>query len=562
MNELWKRHWTTLVGVAFLLAALATLFKYSADQGWITVGMKLGAGLLLGAAAGAAGIALAKRGDGRRFGEILTGLGAAVWYMTCSYAGVYEAVWEPLTVFIAMTAVTVGVTAYAYRFGLRLLLGLGLAGALLAPLALRPDADHVFALFLYLLVVNAAYFAISVAKSWLEARIGAFAATWLLYAVYYMNFTYADHGWLTRPMLYASAAFVFYAIAFYVAAWREKCGFAGWNLYASFANTVVFCLWAPALLGSSSSVTLLLLAIGLLYMGMSVLVAKFGKQGKAALYAHVLFGGLAFLIGLAELGGGSEYRPLIGVAVWSGIAAIAIVTGRKRRSDALKAIGSLVWLSIGLYWFVVTWDAPRLDWFGVYVPFLNGGAADWMLLAAIGFYCARNVRYANLLRESDNDVLAHAYALLSHLVVGGLLTVQITNAADEYDWHVATGLLLSVVWAVYALLLFLWGAYSRGRLFRWFGSGVLVAVAAKAVLLDLKGEDTLYKILTFAVLGVICFGITVVNQRWRDREQLDEAAKEREAAPDPEQVQDAGHSEQEGTPDPERADDAVRPSAQ
>lgn len=533
MNDLWRRHWTTLFGVLFLLAALATLFKYGADQGLITAQMKLGAGLLSGGAAVAAGLTLTQRSGRRGLGEIATGLGAAVWYMTGVYAGVYEAIWEPLTVFIVMSVMTAGITAFAYRSNFRLLLGLGLGGALLAPLVLRPEADHVFPLFLYLLVVNAAYFAISIAKSWLEPRIGAFIATWVLYAVYYLHFAHADGGWQTLPTRYALAAFVFYALAFFVAGWRERRGFAGWNMLAGFANTVVFCLWAPTLLGSGFSMTILYMAIGLLYLAIGAAAARIDKQGKVAVYSHLLFGGFAFLIGLAEIGSGSEYRSVIGVYIWTAIAALALTAGMKLRSDLLKLAATFIWLTTGVYWFGTTWDVPSLNWFPVYVPFLNGGAAAWMLLAAFGFYFARKVRFKAIAPESDHVLLGHVYALLSHLIVGGLLTVQIINASDAYVWETGTMLLLSVTWGVYALLLFLWGAYSRGRLFRWFGSGVLAVVAAKTLLFDLSGEDTLYKIAAFFVLGLICFGITLVNQRWREREQTRQAKR---AEPDEQQI--------------------------
>ncbi|QHW33293.1 DUF2339 domain-containing protein [Paenibacillus rhizovicinus] len=533
MNELWKRHWTTLIGVLFLLAALATLFKYTLDEGLITVQMKIGAGLLAGGGAIAAGLKLSRRADmnRRRLGEFATGLGAAAWYMTGIYAGVYEAIWEPLTVFIVMSVITVAMTAFAYAYNFRLLLGLGLGGALLAPFVLQPEADHVFPLFLYLLVVNAVFFAISIAKSWLEPRIGAFVATWILYAVYYLNFSHADSGWLTKPMSYALAAFVFYALAFFVAAWREKCGYAGWNMTASFANTVLFGLWAPTLLGGEGhSMTVLLLAIGALYMAMSAVVAQIDKQGKVAIYSHLLFGAFVFLIGLSELGGGSEYRPIIGVYVWSCIALIALAGGMKLRSDLLKLIASVIWLITGVYWFAATWNVPQINWFDVYVPFLNGGAAAWMLLAAIGFYFARKVRFDGIRPESsEHAVIGHVYALLSHLIVGGLLTVQILNASDAYFWADGTMLMLSVTWGVYAMLLFLWGAYSRGVLFRWFGSCVLAVVAVKTLMFDLSGEDTLYKMIAFLMLGLICFGITLINQRWRDREQAN-AGNKTEAA--------------------------------
>lgn len=519
MNELWKRHWTTLIGALFLLAALATLFKYSSDQGWITLQLKLGIGLLAGGIAVAIGVTFSKRHERGRIGEMMTGIGTAAWYMTGIYAGVYEAVWEPLTVFVAMAAMTVTVTAYAYRCNYRLLLGISLGGALLAPFALRPEADHVFPLFLYLLVVNAAYFAISVAKSWLEPRMGAFISTWVLYAVYYANFAHAEGGLQTMPMRYAVAAFSFYALAFFAAARREKCGYAGWNMVSSFANTVVFCLWAPTLLNNQAAMTALLLAIGMLYIAMGGIVGKFDAEyGKNALYWHLAFGGFMFLIGLSEVGGGSEYRPIIGVFVWTAIAALTLIAGIKRRSDALKLIASAIWLITGLYWFGATWGVPAVNPFGVYVPFVNGGAGAWMLLAAFGFYAAREVRFVGARQESVHAGIGHTFALLAHLIVGGLLTVQITAASDAYDWMPESTLVLSVSWAAYALLLFLWGAYTRGSLFRWFGSGVLAIVSAKTLLFDLGGEDTLYKIVVFFVLGIICFGITLINKHWKDRE--------------------------------------------
>ena len=143
----------------------------------------------------------------------------------------------------------------------------------------------------------------------------------------------------------------------------------------------------------------------------------------------------------------------------------------------------------------------------------------WIVLAVLGFYCASKVRYKSQDAES-NVIVANVYALLSHFVVGGLLTIQIVNVFDAYDWGAGKALTLSVTWAIYALLLFVWGAYSRQRLFRWFGSIVLLIVAIKAILLDLAGEDTIYKMIVFIVLGLISFVITWINQRWRDKEPV------------------------------------------
>ncbi len=521
MNDLLKKHWTTLIGSLFMLASLITLFKYTSDQGLLTDPIKIGIGLLAGAAVAAAGLTLHRKRSlgGKLVGEIGTGLGVSIWYTTCSYAGIYAAIWDSMTVMLIIMAITAGISLFAYRFSSRLLMGLGLGGAMLAPLVMRPETDQVFTLFLYLLVVNLAFFGISVLKSWLELRIMAFVLTWMMYVVYYLQYTHVDMGWWTMPMRYAIAAFIFYLIAFYAAAWKEKCGYAGINIYSSFANTVVFGLWSAALLDNQMSMTLVLIVIGILYGCMAIVFRPYAGPNSVAFYTHAVFGGFSFLLGLSQLGSGSDYRPIIAVYVWLAIAMLILFLGTRLRADWMKAIASLIWLLTGIYWFVKTWEVPRLNWFGIYVPFLNGGAMVWIVLAVFGFYCASKVRYKSQDAES-NVIVANVYALLSHFVVGGLLTIQIVNVFDAYDWGAGKALTLSVTWAIYALLLFVWGAYSSQRLFRWFGSIVLLIVAIKAILLDLAGEDTIYKMIVFVVLGLISFVITWINQRWRDKEPV------------------------------------------
>ncbi|UVI31489.1 DUF2339 domain-containing protein [Paenibacillus spongiae] len=524
MLNVWKKHWTTFVGSLFMLASLLTLFKYTSDQGLLTDPIKIGIGLLAGAAFAAVGLTLYGFGRGgnsagskRMAGEIGTGLGAAVWYSTCSYAGVYTALWDSLIVMLVMCAITAGISYIAYSYNSRMLMAVGLGGAMLAPLVMRPDTDQIFTLFLYLLVVNAAFFSISLMKSWVELRTAAFILTWILYGVYFLQMDPELGGWWSMPVRYAVAAFLFYTIAFYAAAWKEKCSFAGLNIYFSFANTVLFGIWASFLLDGRNQVTIVLTVIGLLYLSLAGFVYRREGDKSLSFTVHAGFGGLALLLGLSGLGSGSEMRPMIGVYVWAVIAWSLVAIGSKLRSDIIKGAATLIWLCTGMYWFVESWDVPRLNWFGTFVPFLNGGAVAWIAIAAFGFYCARSVQY-RIADKQTNAVFANVYALFAHWVVGGLLTLQITSLYEEHDIAGSLNLTLSVVWGLYALLLFVWGAYSRQRMFRWFGSTLLVIVSLKAVFLDMANSDTFYKMIIFVVLGAISFLITWVNSRWQGKE--------------------------------------------
>jgi len=517
--EMWKKHWTTALGALFVLASFITLLKYCSDQGWLTDPIKIGAGLLAGAAAGAAGIGLHKRGGNNLAlaGEIGAGLGAAVWYATSSYAGIYTTMWEPMTVLVVMTVITIAMAAYAYMNNSRMLMNVALAGAMIAPLVMKPDTDQVLQLFLYLLVMNTVVFAVSITKQWAELRWAAFGFTWLLYAVYYVHFDPISDSWWSMPMRYLIAAFVFYLIAFYAAAWRTKSRFLSTDIYVSFANTVMFGAWAAGLLESRSEMTVLMLAVGAAYGMLAFLLYRMKAPASASVAAghiHMAFGGIALLIGASGLGSGSAYRPLAAVFLWMSVAAIAALLSRKLRNDWLLAGGTFIWLATGMYWFGNAWDVPRLNPLGgTYLPFVNGGALAWIGLAALGFYMSKYTRYVSLDKDSS-AIIAVLYAVVGHMIVGGLLTIQIIDLFEEYEWSGSVNLFLSVVWAVHALLLFLWGAYSSQRIFRWFGSIALVIVAAKAILLDLSGESSLLKIIVFLLLGAISLCISWINAQW------------------------------------------------
>ncbi|CAI6084537.1 DUF2339 domain-containing protein [Cohnella sp. JJ-181] len=520
MTDHLRKHWTSLLGVALVLTAFITLFRYTIDRGWITDPMKIGFGLLAGVGFALVGARIATKPRGAVAGEIGLGLGACVLYATVAFAGIAYALWAPMTVLLGMIAVTALAVAYAWRFGSRLLMHIALAGGLLSPMLMLPETDQVFALFLYLLVLNAAFFSISIAKGWSELRPVAFAGTWALYAIYFFWFDPALDGWGNMPIRYALAAFLFYHAGCLIASMRLGRCFDGMNMYLSLANGILFGVWALIILQRELHNGYTLAFIGLLFLAAAAFVLR--QSGRTLAYAlsHGLSGALLVLIALSQLGSGLAVKPMLNVYLWAGVAIALAAASRVRKHWLPEALSMTIWFIVGVYWFSATWTTPRGDWFGAYVPFLNWGALSWMLLAALGFYYAIG-RQVFGVEGADRQLVSNIFALGAHLVIGGLLTVQIIGLFEAYDWGSGEGTLLrlglSLAWGVYALLLFLWGAYRRETFFRWFGSAVLVAVALKAMILDLQGEETLLKVLVLLGLGGISFLITWVNGRWSPR---------------------------------------------
>lgn len=518
MEHLLKRHWTSLLGVGFVLLACVTLFQYAGDAGWLSDGVAVAAGLLAGSGGAAAGHALLRRADWKTPGELLAGLGVAVLYTTFTFAGVYFDLWPPMIVFFSTLAVTAGVGVYAYRFRLRVLMNIGLAGALVSPLLLRPESDQVFTLFLYLFAANAVSFGVSIQKRWPELRIAAFIGTWTLYVVYYFHFE--PDVW-HMPFRYALAAFVFYLAALFVSSWRDGMKFEGTNLYLGIVNAVLFGLWSTELLGQVLSAGVPLLGMGAIYVGLGYAVFRAGgRRPTASMRAKLAGGVLLLLLGATELGVSLQAGAIAYVLFWESVAALLLAAGLWKRNSVLSAASVLVWLGVGAYWLFVTWETPVGVWFGTFIPFLNWGAVAWIALAAIGFVYSARLRFREASADA-NRALAAVWSMLSHLIVGGLLTVQTMYSFDLYDWggFGELSLALSVAWGLYAVLLSLWGAVSRQRAFRYFGSTVLIAVAVKAVFFDPMSGEPLYRAAALLLLGGLSFAVTAVNARWRKRER-------------------------------------------
>ncbi|WP_164821718.1 DUF2339 domain-containing protein [Paenibacillus koleovorans] len=513
---LFRKHWTSFLGVLFVLAAFITLFRYSLDQNWITNPIKIGAGLLCGFGLSLGGIAASLRLGQRTVGDILIGLGACLLYATFSFSGIFFDLWSPLTVLLCMTAVTVLLAVWAYQYNSRIVMNLAIIGGLLSPLLMRPETDQVFTLFLYLFVVNAAFFFLSISKGWSELRSASFIGTWLIYCVYFLHFNPTTEGIWTMPVRYATAAFVFYLIGFLFASWKNNRAFDGWNLYLSLVNGVLFSCWTLYLLDGDVPMGALLAIIGLAFTITGAIVFKASPASLTYSFTHGIGGVLLMLIAAGQLGDGMASKPLINVFVWSLVAMALAALARWKNWKLADAAAIAIWAIVGTYWYAVTWTTPRGEWFGVYIPFLNWGAVSWMLLAATGFYFSlyRSFRFGD---QYVDRFMTHVYALLAHLVVGGLLTVQIVNAYEEYatgNYDTLMDLTLSCVWGVYALLLFLWGSYYKQVVFVGFGSLVLVAVGVKAIFLDLDGEQAIYKIVTLLVLGALSFAISLIRNKW------------------------------------------------
>jgi hypothetical protein len=80
-----------------------------------------------------------------------------------------------------------------------------------------------------------------------------------------------------------------------------------------------------------------------------------------------------------------------------------------------------------------------------------------------------------------------------------------------------SGFYLTASWSIYAFAIFALGMTLRERMYRWLGLAVLGTALARVVIFDVWKLDTLYRVLSFFVLGLVLLVLGFVYNKYQER---------------------------------------------
>jgi len=83
-----------------------------------------------------------------------------------------------------------------------------------------------------------------------------------------------------------------------------------------------------------------------------------------------------------------------------------------------------------------------------------------------------------------------------------------------------SGFFVTMSWAGFAVLVFAAGIILRERFHRWFGLGVLAAAVGRVVLVDVWKQETIYRVLTFMVLGLALLVVGFIYNKYQEKIRL------------------------------------------
>jgi uncharacterized membrane protein len=205
-------------------------------------------------------------------------------------------------------------------------------------------------------------------------------------------------------------------------------------------------------------------------------------------------------------------RGFVGVT----LAAIIFCIGYRLKNLTVFTLSIVCWFLILIYWYMNAWDMGSVYWFGVvYIPFINPPALLWLALIILGFTLVVSAKKLAIKEEQKKTfaVFTFIIALLCHMAIGGLLTLQVKFLWDFYTLPNGPQVFYSILWGLYALILFVWGYLNKEKLFTYFADVVLVIVAIKVLFFDMTGVTSISKALIFLVTGILVLVIGFLNYK-------------------------------------------------
>lgn len=517
MNEFIKKHWINALGLGLIFTGVLYFLKLAIENGWLPIELRVALSTTLGLVGVYVGYRKYSEGA-HTLGEVLAGMGCSVLYATIGYLSFTEGInWSVGALLISMALISITVSILAFKKDMRILFLISLLGGLITPFFIEAVYTMDLPLFVYMLVLNLSALSASIYKGWDEMKVISFVGSIALFAVYYSLFDPDQWG---KPFFYVSSIFSVYTLGLLFSSYRKDKDYEGWDLILGVINSIHFVFWSVIIFKQFSMAHALpLLMVGLVFLGIATFIyLTTGRKVSVGLGVYAVLGLTVLAIaghdmGLLFLEGGLNH--VISAGIWLLTIGAIYTLARKFNLKALAAATILPFIGLISYWYKVAWDVEWVELFGMrYIPFFNAGALIWIGLVVLAFSYSRFLlkRPIDVFADYTNLMLSNGLALIGHVLVGGLLSIQIMNLWEAYDLHfISKGLSLSLCWFVYSLILFLWGSRSRQRLFSTLGAFVLVVSTCKVFLWDLSGDSSIQKVIFLLVLG----GITLLIAKVR-----------------------------------------------
>jgi uncharacterized membrane protein len=491
------------VAVVLILFATAFFLKYAFDNRWIGELGRVSIGIAFGIAMCLAGFRYHQRGW-RIFSQILTSGGIVLLYLSTYAAfGYYHLVGQK-TSFAFLAILIAEAAALALVYNAPAIAIMALIGGLLTPVLLHSDRDQYRSFFTYLVVLDAG--ALALLKHWRGLSSIAYYGTQLLFWIWYdENYHHQKRG---AVLVFQTAIFLLFLLAHLARELIRRESASLEDAMLLLVNPFVFFATAYHLLNPTHHDWMGAFAIimALLYAAIAKLLLSRGVRSRRDILLLI-----AVALTFVTIAIPIQLRSNWITIAWA-VEGVAILwAGLEIQSVRLRA-HAFVLFALAFFKFLF-WDTPY-GYRPAFTPVFNRYFLS--SLAVIGCYIAavylferagkRNLVEARVTKLVIALCAAFAFWLLISIetytyFAGRALAEKTPADAEHLRW--LGQMALSVLWAAYAAALAAFGFVRRVAVARWAALALFAFTIVKAVLVDIAQLQQLYRIIVFAVLGIL-----------------------------------------------------------
>ena len=503
--------WMNRVGLVAVAIGVSYFLKYAIDNDWIGPAGQVAIGLLLGAGLVALGPVFLRKGF-VYFADGITGLGAAVLYLSLWAAGSYYTLISQAAAFVAMIVVTAAILAIAIGRNSQRIAVIAMIGGFMTPALVSTGRDAQVVLFSYLALHNSALLALARARDWRFLEFPALAFTQLYFWAWYGRFYTSAR--LMSTVAFATLFFMQFAAVPVIRSRRTGSLHPEQALLLVLNAGLILLVFYETLWPEHRW----LLAFATLVLAAVHLALARGVPGAGSLPQLILAGlALTYVTLAVPISLSSRWITM----AWAVEAAVIMWTGLRTRLAYLRAAGFVLFGLVALRLFGQPLAAEQFLFNARFGTYLVVTAA----IAASLWFAARIETERTDLEQTGWGALAvglnlvMVVALTSEVIlfyrpeVSGLAGTAGRRSVRPIDDRLAEGLSISLLWALYGSGLVFAGVRWSSQALRWQGLILLGFTTLKVFFTDLAMLRGFYRVVSSIALGVVLLVISYVYQR-------------------------------------------------
>jgi uncharacterized membrane protein len=485
-------------GIAVVIAAVFFVVM-AVHNGWIGVDARMGLAFAGSAALVAFGIWLYERRGQTQAALATVAAGIAALYASTAATTLHYHLLSPTLGLVIAGAIGALALVTAVRWNSQEIAGIGIVGALLAPVFVDCGANTSSLLFMTIALIAA--IGVIVERGWAWLAVIAYVVS-VPQAAYWLNSEHSTRLW---PTVVVAAAFwllyVAAALGHELRAPTESLRLSSASLL--FANASIAAAGGWWLIDDAghrygANAWLFGLAAAHAVLGTLVLRSRASRE-----VAFLLYGVAATLVGVAvavALNG-----PAV-VAAWSIEAIVLAWLGSRTSAPGRGQIAGLVFAGLALVHVLVFEAPPTALAYGFDSIPLAIGAVGLVLLALAGVAAAAS-------DEEVWELFAWVGAALGVYLASGLV-VGLAGAEAGHATQTSQ-LALSGFWGALGFTAIVVGLARHKRALRYGGLGLLTLAVGKVFLVDLAKLESIWRVGSFLAIGLLLLAGAFAYQRGR-----------------------------------------------